>query len=126
MPKAISETTLVTEYGAPNISYGKKTGLLNYKPLLTFQIGDGMHISIIPDDSWCMNQMGYESSEDFDDANPLHTTVDGITFDEFHVTANEGGSTFVTIAGNVTLSDGPARTKEAALRIGKDVIGFVK
>lgn len=124
--KKISDTKLVATYGLPKESYGKSTGLLKYKPSLTFLVGGGLHISIVPDDAWCFEQMSYEASEGFDEVQFLHTDIGGITFDEFHVTADSGGSAFVTLTGAVRLSDGPATAKEAALKIGEQVIGFIK
>ncbi|GHJ48901.1 hypothetical protein Cs7R123_62430 [Catellatospora sp. TT07R-123] len=128
MPKKIGDTKLVATYGTPNISYGQSTGLLKHKPLLTFKIGNDMHVTIIPDDGWCMSQMMYESGEDYENtaSKRLHTNVADLTFDEFHVTDEQTkASTFITVTGTLGVSESTA-TKEAAQRVGSEVIGYVK
>ena len=107
MPKKISETTLVAAYGQPNISWGQSTGLLKHKPLLVFKnVAPKMHLTIIPDEGWCFNQMGHEAGDTYDETtNKLHTSIDDLTFDEFHVTQDGVGSAFFKIDGTLTAKD---------------------
>jgi hypothetical protein len=121
MGKKISETKLVAQFGAPNVSWGNSKTLAT-KPTLVFNLGDGSHVTIYPDDAWNFSQMGFQS-EDAANAKLLHTTIDEITFDEWHLTDNRTkGSVFVDLNGKIgPQSDGSPSMQTRALELHKNV-----
>jgi hypothetical protein len=86
-------------------SWGENT-MMGPTPKLIYTDGVNRHITIPADDNFMMARFAHCDANGLDhEANDLQVPSDDFTFDGWHYTANQGGSTFLGASGAVELNE---------------------